>query len=445
MLNGRTALLVVAACVAAPSTLNAAGFAIKQQSATAQGNAFAGATAGAENPSYMFFNPAALGRFDRSSIQLEASSVFTDLKLRDASASTTAGVPITGQSRKGDAADDAVLPSLYAVLVPHERFRFGLGINVPFGLGSEYPNNWVGRYHTLESNFKSININPAMAYRATDWLTVAAGLQLQWSEAKLVNAIDFGSIGAGSGIPGATPTEQDGRAKVEGDDWAYGYNFGVLAELRPGTRVGAAFRSKLETTLDGDARFRLDDAGVGAAIRAGTGAFVDVDAKAEVDLPPMLNFGIHQDITDQFAVMAEAQWTGWSTFDDLVIEFDNPAQPDNVTEFDWHDAWFFALGATYRPTERWTIRVGGAFDQTPTRNRYRTPRIPDADRWWFAAGVGWQINDRISFDLAYTHVLFDQADLRLRGTDPGNAARGNLDAEYRNSIDIVSLAFKWQF
>ena len=221
--------------------------------------------------------------------------------------------------------------------------------------------------------------------------------------------------------------------------------FGVLADLRPGTRVGAAYRSSIDTNVNGDARFRLDDAGVGAIIRAGTGAFTDVDAETDVKLPPMVSFGIHQDIGEQFAVMAEAQWTGWSTFDDLVIEFDNPAQPDNVTEFQWHDAWFFALGATYKPTDRWTVRVGGAFDQTPTRGRYRTPRIPDSDRWWLAAGLGWQIQENLSLDLAYTHVFFDDADVRLRGTDTGNAARGNLDAQYRNNIDIVSLAVKWRF
>lgn len=444
----RTTKIAVAAflaCIGTSTQVLAAGFAIKQQSATAQGNAFAGATAGAESPSYMFFNPAALGRIDRSSIQVEASAVFTELKLRKSSASTTAGVPITGPSRDGDAADDAVIPSVYAVVVPNDALRFGLGINVPFGLGSEYSEDWVGRYHTQKSNFKSININPAVAYRATDWLTVAAGLQFQWSEAELVNSIDFGTIGAGAGIPGSAPTEQDGRAKVKGDGWAYGYNFGVLAELRPGTRVGAAYRSSLDTTLKGDSRFRLDDAGVGAAIRAGTGAFVDVDAETDVKLPPMLSFGIHQDIGEKFAVMAEAQWTGWSTFDDLVIDFDNPAQPDSVTEFEWQDTWFFALGATYKPSDRWTLRVGGAFDQTPTRNRYRTPRIPDTDRWWLAAGLGWEIQENLALDLAYTHVFFNDADVRLRGTDPGNAARGNLDARYRNSIDIVSLAVKWRF
>jgi long-chain fatty acid transport protein len=436
---------IAIAPIAGPNAAKAAGFAIKQQSAAAQGNAFAGATAGAESPSYMFFNPAALGRFDRSSVQLEANAIFTELQLRDAEAATTAGVPIAGTRRDGDVSDDAVLPAFYAVLAPEGDFRFGLGINVPFGLGTEYPTDWVGRYHTQKSNLLSININPVMAYNATDWLTVAAGLQLQWTEAELESAVDFGTLGAGAGIPGATPTQQDGQAKIKGDGWGYGYNIGILAEPRKGTRLGAAFRSKIRTDIKGDARFDLDQAGVGAAIRGATGAFRNVDAETSLDLPPMVNFGIHQDIGDKFAVMAEAQWTGWSTFDNLVIEFDNPAQPDNVTQFEWDDAWFFAVGGTWKPTERLTFRVGAAYDETPTKTRYRTPRIPDSDRYWLSAGVGWQVSERFSLDLAYTHVFFDDARVRLRGTDEGNALRGDLNAEYQNAIDVVSLAAKWRF
>ncbi len=435
----------VALVSVAAADVEAAGFAIKQQSTAAQGNAFAGATAGAENPSYMFFNPAALGRFDQSSVQLELSGIVTSLRLRNGEATTGDGTPIDGVARKDDVADDAVIPALYAVAVPHDDVRLGLGINVPFGLGTEYPDDWVGRYHNLKSNFSSININPVIAYKATDWLTIAGGLQAQWSEAELVNAIDFGSVGSLAGIPGAAPATQDGRARVKGDGWGLGYNLGVHAEPRPGTRLGLAYRSAIETTLEGDARFRLDEAGIGAAISGATGAFTNVDAETEVELPPMLSFGIHQAIGERFAVMAEAQWTGWSTFDELVIEFDNAAQPDSVTEFDWDDAWFFAVGGTWQANDRLTLRVGGAYDQTPTRNRYRTPRIPDADRWWLAAGLGWQLRESLSLDLAYSYVYFDESVVRLSAADPGNALRGDLRADYQNQIHMVSLAVKWRF
>jgi len=438
-------VVVLVAMGLAPGTGHTAGFAIKQQSAMAQGNAFAGATAGAESPSYMFFNPAALGRLDGSSVHLEASGVVTSVELEAASAQTTAGVPVAGRSTKGDAADDAVVPSFYAMVAPNDSLRFGLGINVPFGLGSDYPKDWVGRYHTLTSNFVSVNINPAVAWRATDWLSLGAGLQLQWSEAELINAIDFGTIGAGAGIPGAVPATQDGRARVKGDGWGLGYNVGVLLEPIAGTRLGAAYRSGIDTTLEGDAWFRVDEAGIGATLQAATGAFQNVDAEADVDLPPLLSFGLHQDIGEQFAVMAEAQWTGWSSLERIVIDFDNPAQPDNVSVFEFEDQWFFAVGATWRPTERLVLRVGGAFDQAAATNQFRTPRVPDTDRWWLATGLGWQITDALSLDLAYTHVFFEEAEIRQRGLAEGNLLRGDLDARIQSAIDIVTLALTWRF
>lgn len=440
---GVAVVLLMAGGAASP--LLAAGFAIKQQSAAAQGSAFAGATAGAENLSYMYFNPAALGRFDEHAVHFEANAIVTSLELREAEARTTAGAPISGRGHKGDAGDDALVPSFYAMTVPSDDLRLGLAVTVPFGLGSEYPESWVGRYHTTRSSLASFNINPVIAYRLADWISIGAGFQAQWTEAEFANAVDFGTLGAAVSFPGAMPAQQDGRAKVEGDGWGLGFNFGLLLEPRPGTRLGFAYRSSIETTIKGDARFRLDEAGIGTALRAGLGAFRDVDAEAELELPPMASFGIHQDIGDGFALMAEAQWTGWSTLDALAIEFDNPAQPDNVTAFDWDDAWFFAIGGSWQATDRLKLRLGGAFDQTPTRNANRTPRVPDANRWWLSTGLGWQMRDNLSLDLAYTHVFLEEAELRQRGTGTGNATRGDLNARYQNAIDVVTLAVNWRF
>ena len=120
-----------------------------------------------------------------------------------------------------------------------------------------------------------------------------------------------------------------------------------------------------------------DDAGIANTIRGGTGAFTDSDAELGLTTPASLSFGLHQDVTDRLAVMAEAQWTDWSVFDQLTVKFDNPAQPDSVTEEEWKDTWFFALGTTYQATDAVTLRAGVAYDQSPVKGEYRTPRIPD--------------------------------------------------------------------
>jgi long-chain fatty acid transport protein len=424
----------------------AAGFALKEQSTTAQGNAFAGATAGAEDISYMFFNPAALGRLEsRAEMLAVGSLLMPHLRLQDASGTTGAGTPIAGSTPGHDVADDVAVAALYGAARLGEDWRAGIGINAPFGLGTDYPDRWVGRYHAVDSSVKAIGITPALAYTPLRWLTFGAGLQLAYAEAELTNAIDFGTIGVANGIPGSQPGAQDGFARVEGDDWRAGYTLGVLAEPIPGTRLGLGYRSKVEHRLKGDADFSLRGSAPGQAIAAATGAFADTGAAADLELPASASFGIHQALSERWAVMAEAAWTNWSAFDELRIEFDNPAQPDSVTEEKWQDGWFLALGATWRPRDDLVLRAGVAYDQTPVQGAQATPRIPDGDRTWLSFGIGWSPLPWLSLDAALTHIFVEDTDVRLRATDTGNAVRGDLDADYESSIDLLAVAARVRF
>jgi long-chain fatty acid transport protein len=440
-----------AACVtglgllaAVPSAAHAAGYAIREQSALALGNAFAGATAGAESVSQMFFNPATLGRLDGYAADLSLSYVAPKAEVDDAEGSTALGTPIGGSSSNGDATENGVIPALYGMVPLGDRVRAGLGVTSPFGLKTSYPDEWVGRYHAVDTELLTVNINPAIGVRVTDWLSVGAGAQIQYADGDLSNAVDFGTIGAAFGVPGAVPGGQDGFARLDGDDWGYGYTLGALVEPVRGTRLGVAYRSEIEHTLDGDADFSADDAGVAAALRT-TGAFADGDASLEVTTPATLSFGVHQDIGKRFAVMAEAAWTEWSEFEELRVEFDDGVQPDSVTEQEWDDSWFFALGATWRPVDALTLRVGAAYDESPVGDRFRTPRIPDEDRYWLAFGLSWQPRPWVGLDLGYTHIWVNDSEVDLSADDEGSTFRGDLSASYDNKIDVVTAGLRLRF
>lgn len=424
----------------------AAGFALKEQSASAQGNAFAGATAGADDISHMFFNPAALGmmRQDQEVVAV-ASLIAAHMELQSASGTTGAGTPIGGSVPRHNIAELTAVPALYGGLRLGEQWAAGLGINVPFGLGTDYPDGWVGRYHAVESNVKVIGITPTLAYRPLPGLSFGAGLQASYADATLSNAIDFGTIGAGLGIPGSAPGAQDGFARIDGNDWRLGYTLGVLAEPLAGTRIGVGYRSKVEHRLKGDADFSTGASPTGEAIKAATGAFSDTGVGARLELPASASIGIQQRVTDRVDVMAEAAWTNWSRFDELRITFDNPAQPDSLTEYKWQDSWFVALGATWRPRDDLTLRAGVAYDQSPVDEAHTTPRIPDGDRSWMSLGVGWAPLPWLSVDAAVTHIFVEDAKVRLEASESGNASRGDLDADYENSIDLVSVSAKLRF
>ena len=202
----RRALLAGAAALLGGSAeLQAAGYALKEQSVTAQGNAFAGATSAAEDVSYMFFNPAALGWVEDVQLQAVATLVAPRSELESAEASAVLGTPIAGRDQDDDIGENAVLPSFYAAAPLPAGLRVGLGVNVPFGLETRYPDGWVGRYHAVRSKLKTVNINPAVAWRPVDWAAAGVGFQAQYADGSLSNAVDFGTIGAVSGIPGSVP------------------------------------------------------------------------------------------------------------------------------------------------------------------------------------------------------------------------------------------------
>jgi len=221
------ACLILVILALSPCTSQAAGFAIKNQSSLALGNAFAGATAGAENVSYMFFNPAGLTRHEGYHLDLDASFVAPKATFKNGAGSTVLGSSIGGRKNQGDVAENALVPSIYAMFPIGNAWRAGIGVNAPFGQTTDYDADWVGRYHALRSELSTININPALAFRVNSFLSIGAGAQIQYIEAELTNAIDFGTIGAAAGLPGAVPSAQDGKASVRGDDWSFGYNLGI--------------------------------------------------------------------------------------------------------------------------------------------------------------------------------------------------------------------------
>lgn len=437
----KSSRIAIVACFAIPftaQTVLAAGYALKEQSATAQGNAFAGATADAEDISYMFFNPAALARHGGFQAEAVASGIFAQSDAGNASGVDLADNPISGTAG-GDAAVDALVPAFYASAQVSDQIFLGVGVNAPFGLKTTYDEQWIGRYHALTSQLQTININPTIAYRFNDWISIGAGLQAQHADARLTNAIDTGSL---AGLPDGGTPNQDSFGEVEGDDWGFGYTLGVLIEPTDRTRVGFGFRSQVVHEIEGDADFVLSPSGEG--IRAATGAFTDTGATADVTTPSSVSFGVYHEATDRLALMGEFAWFDWSAFKELRIQFDNAAQTDSVTVEDWDDSLFGAIGATYLVNDALKLRAGLAFDESPIPEETRTPRIPDGDRYWVSIGASYAPAPWLEVSAGYTHIFVEDTEVRLDGTG-ADARRGSLSVDYDNQIDIVVLSGRIRF
>ncbi len=425
---------------------SAAGFAIKEQSGAALGNAFAGVSAGAHDLSDMFFNSAALALQSGSQVVAIGSYIAPQAELKGGAATTILTGSIGGGNGGGDIADDALVPALYGMWDLSDRVKLGIGVTAPWGLSTNYNANWIGRYHALKSELKTININPVVSYKINDMISVAVGAQAQYIKAELTNALDFGTIDQvlTAGAFGGVPTQDDGAARVEGTDWGYGYTLGAMFQPLPGTRIGVGYRSKVSHEIDGDARFELGGS-VGQGISGATGQFVATDAKASITIPEIVSFGISQEITPQWTVMAEAAWTRWSRFKELRVRFANPLQADSVTDESWRNSWFGSLGVTYKPANGWTFRGGVAYDESPIPDANRTPRIPGTDRVWIALGASKSITSNFDVSLGYTHIFLSDTPIGLTTSGTGNTFRGNISGEYESSIDIVSVQLRYRF
>ncbi len=425
------------------STAFAAGFALIEQSTSNMGSAYAGGSASAEDASTIYFNPAGMTELDSAEVIFGLHIVQPSTRFSDTASSAPGGVSL-GTDAGGNAGVTGFIPNFYLTREVAPQLKFGLGINAPFGLSTEYDKNWIGRYHAIESHMQSLNINPSLAYKASDQLSFGAGISLQYLSVELTNAIDQPTLCAGLAATvnpvfsscAGTPTSNDGYAKVTGTSWGWGANLGLLYKFSDATRFGAAWRSNIKHELEGDAEFDDID-----PVLKGAGFFMDTDGSAKVDLPATFSVSGYHQLDLRWALMGDITWTQWSNFEELRIKYDAGAQGDTVQPEEWEDSMRYALGVHYRHNDQMLLRAGVAYDETPIPSaERRTPRIPGNDRTWLALGLNYQVSQRLSFDLGYARLFVD--DTKISDT---NKLGTKLDGEYESDIDIFSGQVNWAY
>lgn len=414
-----TGLVVSVAVGLTASQAGASGFQLKEQSAEGVGNAFAGSTAKAYDLSTAFFNPAGLTRL--TGHEAHATGAYIIPKAQFSGSATTAlGTAVTG-NMGGDAAQDTFLPAMYGLYSPTDDLRFGLAINVPFGMSTEYEAGWVGRYQALESSLHAMSIMPSVAYRVWDGLSLSAAPVFQYTSVKLTTGINN---------RGMLPF--DGRQKLTAEDLGFGFNVAAMYEFNETSRIGINYRSRVHHHFEGETKYQNVHPGLAALA-----GFVNSDASAELTTPDVLSIGAYHEFTPEWAVVADVAWTNWSLFDELRVDAETGA--DGLTVENWHDTVFASVGGIWRPTENWSFRTGFAYDMSPIPDEHRTARIPGADRYWLAGGVSYAFEDWFKVDFGYTHIFVENA------TVNETTGQGTLVGTYENSIDIVSVGAKLRF
>lgn len=409
---------VAAALVAYAGGAQASGFALIEQNASGLGNAYAGAAAVAEDASTIFFNPAGMTRLPGMQAVGALHAIKPSSKFTNTSSALPAPHALGGNG--GDAGDLALVPNAYFSWMVNPNWSFGVGMSAPFGLKTEYDAGWVGRFQGLKSEIKTININPAVAFKASNTMSIGFGLNYQQLEAELTNAVNLGATA--------------GNSKVEADDDSWGWNIGILIQAGPSTRIGASYRSIIDYTVTGTA----------LVTNAAGGIVINAPIHADITLPDTFSLSIVHQLNPQWELLGDVSFTRWSEIQQVRIIRDDTGALLNALALNFDDTYRVSVGANYKMSNEFTLKLGVAYDKSPVEDAFRSVRLPDNDRTWLAVGGKYRMSKQATLDFGYTHIFIKDAPINnMQGTAGGQ--NGNVVGNYKASVDILSAQLSFTF
>ncbi len=413
------AAVSLAALIAAQGAARAGAFAVREQSATAQGYSFAGAASGSGRLSSMFWNPATITMAPGWQSEYHLSLVVPEVKIDPVAGTSPFLLPL-GPS--GDIGQDAIVPVSYSSYQVNEWLWVGLASTAPLGLVTDPRQVWAGQLYSRSSKIFSLNFNPIVGFKINEWLSIGAGPTIQYFDTRLKNA--------------TTPFTTAPSAILDGDDWGVGFTAGLTVTPMAGTTIGVGYRSSINHELEGTLK-----APAGALFPRSPAAVLPI--KASLNTPDQITVGLTQKFGPAFTVHLGFEWTNWSRLKAPAIV--SAGVPIADLALNYNDGYFYSLGLDYQLNDRLTLRAGVAFEQSPIDTEIRSTRLPDNDRFWASIGATYQWNEKLSFDVAYTHIF--TADTRVAYV-PGHQdfiPGFPLLADVDSSVDIFSAAIRYRW
>jgi long-chain fatty acid transport protein len=442
MLSALVKAALVATAAALPLATYAAGFSLTEQSVTGLGRSFAGGAAWANDATTLYYNPAGITRLKQDDLVVGASVIALTADFDKISANDAIGNPLSGGEGGPVGKLGGPLTAYYSSKI-NDDWYWGIGLNAPFGLATDYDRDWVGRYQATYSRVMILNLQPTIARRMSDNFSWGFGIDIQYMEVQLENALDFGSICFGQVGPvtctglGLTPQNADGYVSLTGNSVSYGWNGGLLWEYE-GTRLGFTYRGQVKHTLEGDADFTGTP-----AVFSGLGVFTDTGIEAAFDTPELVSLSVVRELNPEWTLSFDLTRTGWDKFQELRVQFDNPNQPDSVQPENWQDVYKASIGADWRMSDAWTFRAGFGYDNSPVEDQYRTARLPDGDRLWLSGGATWHYSDKTEFSVGYAYLQLGSGN--PLAFDQTGATQDHIVGTYEGDANIVGFEMHMKF
>ncbi|WP_022853427.1 OmpP1/FadL family transporter [Thermodesulfatator atlanticus] len=317
------------------------------------------------------------------------------------------------------------LPFFYAIYPVDERLSFSFSFNLPYGLTTDWDDDWPGRYDADYTSLKTFFFVPSVAIKINDKMSLSVGPQIVYADAEMERAI-------------LTPLG-DVRMNMSGDDLSGGWLVSFTFKPWEHTTFAVIYRSEIELDLEGNVKYSNVPSLLASRFKNGDGAVY-------LTLPDTISFGVATTIFPKWTLSADILWSGWSAYDELKFTFEyapgTGTPGEQIQPKNWHDKLALRLGAEYELAPKWRLRLGYVYDPSPIDYYTRGPELPTDDRQLFNIGLGYQ-KENLSINFTYTYLIMEDAPVPPAGS-PGNEY-GNLSGHYEGDTHIFGFDVSYRF
>lgn len=409
--------IIIAVMTLLPMSSYAGGFQLNLQGlkAIGMGGAFTGIGSDA---STVFFNPAGMNNLTDHNFSFGLNYVTPSVSLQTPQ---TANINQTSPN-------STPFHFYYSSSVLKEKLkdklRVGFLVNNQFGSTSSFNDDWQGRFIIQNISLKTFMFQPTASYKLHDKISIGAGF-----------VYTLGTFETEKGVPVGSASSTEGQAHLEGSGHAMGYNIGVFSNLltfgdvdKTDIKVGANYRSKLAIDLNGgDANFT----GIPSSLAYQFPASTKFDSKLTLPSVFTVGFSVKHTKTNYSIEFAyDLNWTEWSTYDTLSFDFEDPDTPDSKTTRDWQNVLTHRFGLDFTYKQKYSARIGAYYDNSPVKDGYVSPELPDMTQLAYTAGLSYKVNDMISVDFSYIRQSAErESDLESAG----------FTAKYNRKVNVYGI------
>lgn len=372
------------------------------------GPAATGLAATASNAETVYLNPAGMTRLDGMQVSVAPSIAYYNNEFRILPGSTeSAGTSIKDSGFAG-------IPSAALSYQINDRWWAGIGLTIPVGIGSDWPDNWAGRYITQESTYLAVAATPAVAYRVNDWLSIGAGVNLSYTYTETRAAINNG--------PENLP---DGRVDYEGDGFGVGGTLSFLFEPSERTRFGLVYRSETQTNVEDTPQF-TDLGPIREAVLQQLGV---LGAPVEVvsTIPQQVGAGVYHELTDDWSVTADLVWVDFSEFGFSEVTVGDTSV---VVSSSFDDIWAGSVGVKRELNEKWAVSAGAMYASSGADAQSRTLSLLLDRIWGVGIGADYALSERKDLGFSLTYYDLGDSYVDTQPTPLSGRVVGEFDHRY---------------